>query len=437
MAKQANKPPTGARRGQSIVYLDNNATTPMCKPAIAAINHWLPIPANPSSSSCYGVAAKKMMDDARAFILAHCGVRTGYVTIFTSGASESNAFIIRSTVEAYRKQRKTKPHVLTSLTEHKSIIKCCEELDAAGAADITYVAPSISGCIPPGLIERGIQPHTCIVSIMSANNELGCINNLREIGAIAHAHKVPFHSDCVQTFGKFKYDLAANNIDAISVSFHKFGGPKGCGLLVINSDLISGYGLESQIAGTQEYGLRGGTENVASIAAGVESLKHAFTNRAQKNTKLYHQRQYIIDKLATYFDIGDYKQYIATPATSRRGVELVFLGTPNTKINQAKERRVLPNTLMIAVAKNVGEPFCNGKLKTELGNRGVIVSIGSACNTSSPDASHVLGAIRAPDVIRRGVIRVSLCDDTTKKDLDAFIAAFVKATKLQLSDVPA
>ncbi len=450
-----------ARRAPDIIYLDNNATTAMCKAAITAMHRWLDIPANPSSSSRYGVAAKKMMDDGRAYILAHCSA-PNYLVVYTSGASESNSFIIRSTVAAYFKQRKAKPHVLTSLTEHKSIIKCCEELEAAGAADITYIAPAMSGCIPPQLIERGIRPNTCLVSIMSANNELGCINNLREIGTIAHAHKVPMHADCVQTFGKFKYSLPANNIDAISVSFHKLHGPKGCGLLVVNRDLVDGYGLEGMIAGTQEYGLRGGTENVACIAGGLAAMKHTFVDRAAKNARLYGLRAHIISKLGAHFGIGDYKTYVAEPQlrasglrsgsappeavvtmhapasatiSARKPVELIILGTPSPKINQSKERRVLPGTILLAIAKNTGTPFCNTKLKAALERLNIIVSIGSACNTASPDASHVLAAIRAPDVILRGVIRVSMCDDTTKKDADAFISAFIQAVDAQLKEL--
>jgi cysteine desulfurase len=433
------------------VYLDNNATTAMCKPAIAAMTKWLELPANPSSSGSFGTAAREMIETSRKFIASHCHAQN-YVVVFTSGASESNCFIIRATVEAYKRQRGVTPHVLTSLTEHKSVIKCCEALKAAGLAEITYLAPGASGCIPVKLIEHGIRDNTCIVSIMAANNELGCINNLKEIGAIAHSRSVPFHSDFVQVFGKFRINLPEHNIDAISASFHKLYGPKGSGILVINKDLVTGYGLEGQISGTQEFGLRGGTENVAAIAGSIAALKHAFTNRAAKNAKLFAQREYILSKLRSKFLVRTYKSFLgdnqdvqsqeakssaaAKKASVEKPISLVFLG-PECKTTKSDAAvtslpRVLPNTILIAAVKADGSvPFCNVKLKAALNKNNIIVSIGSACNTASPDASHVLDAIHAPDAIKRGVIRISFGDTTTKKELDTFIVAFVSAVNAQ------
>lgn len=447
-----------------LVYLDNNATTAMCKPAIAAMTTWLDSPANPSSTGEYGTAAREMIETSRKFIASHCHA-PNYTVIFTSGASESNCFIIRATAEAYKKQRGTMPHILTSLTEHKSIIKCCEALKSSSQAEVTYLAPGASGCIPVSLIEHGIRENTCIISIMAANNELGCINNLKEIGTIAHAHQIPFHSDFVQVFGKFRINLPANNIDAISASFHKLYGPKGSGILVINNDLIAGYKLEGQISGTQEFGLRGGTENVAAIAGSIAALKYVFTNRAVKNAKLFSQRDYIIGKLRSKFPVRSYRSFItpkdaaqseiktniassagpkkkladdtSTPDETRHPVSLVFLG-PECKITKADSSvtslpRVLPNTILLAIVKaDKSTPFCNVKLKSTLNKNHVIISIGSACNTAAEEASHVLDAIHAPDVIKRGVIRISFGDTTTKKDLDTFISAFTSAVTAQI-----
>jgi cysteine desulfurase len=434
---------------KSIVYLDNNATTAMCKPSIAAMNEWLDVAANPSSTSKAGIEAHKMIELGRKFILAHCHA-PNYTVVFTSGASESNCFIIRATVEAYKKLRGVTPHVLTSNVEHKSIIKCCEALKAGGLAEVTYLAPGASGCIPISLVTHGIRDNTCIISIMAANNELGCINNLKEIGAIAHSKSVPFHSDFVQVFGKFRINLPANNIDAISASFHKLYGPKGSGILVINNDLVSGYDLQGQISGTQEFGLRGGTENVAAIAGSIAAMKYAFTNRAVKNAKLCTQREYILGKLRARFPTKTYRAYLAptvatnaptvadAPPTKTKEdkVSLIFLG-PDCKTTKADSNatslpRVLPNTILLSVVKADGStPFCNVRLKGALEKNHVVISIGSACNTASPDASHVLDAIHAPDAIKRGVIRISFCDTTTKKELDAFIAAFITAVNAQ------
>lgn len=416
---------TKSKTKQNRVYLDNNATTETCKSSIDATIKWLRDPTNPSSDSKLGLESRKMIDSASKYILAHCSAKN-YSVIFTSGASESNSMIIRSTVEAYLKHKRIKPHIVTSLTEHTSILKCCDTLRQLGMLDVTYVSPGISGCIPPSLIKRAIQPNTCLISIMAANNELGCINNLKEIGDYAHESKIPFHSDFVQIFGKFKYNLPNNNIDAISVSFHKLHGPMGCGLLIINNDLVEGYGLDSQIAGTQQGGLRGGTQNVAAIAGAIAAMKHTFLQRNEKNKRLYDLRKYTMDSLSKKFHIGEYKEYAGTESPKDvKPLEIVFLG-------QMNKTYALPNTLLIAVAKNEGPPFCNVKLKKALDKSGVIVSIGSACNTSSSKASHVLNAIKAPDVIKKGVIRVSFCDTTTKKDIQCFIDTFVKAVCAQV-----
>jgi cysteine desulfurase len=444
-----------------IVYLDNNATTAMCKTAIDEMESWLAQPANPSSTSSFGTHARKMIENSRKFIVNHCHAQN-YTVVFTSGASESNCFIIRATVEAYKRQKNVKPHVLTGLNEHKSIIKCCEALKAAGLAEITYLTPGASGCIPVGLVTAGIRDNTCIISIMAANNELGCINNIKAIGEIAHSHSIPFHSDFVQVFGKYRINLPEYNIDAISASFHKLYGPKGSGILVINNDLITGYDLTGQISGTQEFGLRGGTENVAAIAGSIAALKHTFTNRAAKNTKLFAQRDYLLTKLRSKFPIKTYREYfmahastsihsqkgdpaaVANTATKKRlspgpgaGVYLVILGPDcdsksQTSTTASQLPQILPNTLMIAIIRSGNVPFCNVKLKAALEKENVIVSIGSACNTASKDASHVLDSIKASDEIKSGTIRISMCDTTSKKELDRFISEFTSAIKAQV-----
>jgi cysteine desulfurase len=408
------------------VYLDNNATTETCKPSINATIKWLKEPTNPSSNSKQGVDARKMLEDGQRYIQGHCSAKN-YSVIYTSGASESNALIIRSTVESYIKYKKTKPHLITSLTEHTSILNTCDTLRQLGMLDVSYVSPGASGCIQPSLIEGAIRDNTCMITIMAANNELGCINNLKAIGIIAHARKIPFHSDFVQIFGKFKYNLPANHIDAISVSFHKLYGPTGCGLLIVNNDYIAGYGLDSQIGGTQQNGLRGGTQNVPAIAGSLAAMVYTFKDREKKNNKMYQYRQFIIDELAKKFVIGDYLKY-ADPEKNNtlEPLEIIILGQTNVKMT-------LPNTILLSVAKNTGKAFCNVLLKNALDKSGIIVSIGSACNTKSPNASHVLNAIKAPPVIKKGVLRISLCDTTTKKDLVLFLDIFTNNVLSQVT----
>jgi len=408
------------------VYLDNNATTPVCRQSVEASMKWMRDPFNASSDSKRGIAARDMIEEGKLYIQQHCSAKN-YSVIYTSGASESNSLIIRSTVEAYIKNKKVKPHIITSSTEHNSILDTCNSLREIGMLDVTYISPGASGCIPPSLIKKEITPQTCLISIMGANNELGCINSLKEIGIIAHESKIPFHSDFVQLFGKFKYNLPSHHIDAISVSFHKLHGPIGCGLLIINNDFIEGYGITGQIAGTQQNGLRGGTQNIAAIAGSIAAMKNTFINRKEKNNKLYNLRAYTIQEISKKYPIIYYSEYINRELSKSKDtipIEIVILGQKDTK-------RALPNTILISIVKSTESPFCNVKLKKELDKHNIIVSIGSACNTSSPKASHVLTAIKAPDIIKKGVIRISLCDSTTKNEINLFIEALIKGIDSQ------
>ena len=406
------------------IYLDNNGTTARCRFALEELIKWSSEPFNASTTSKYGLSATKLMEDSIKAIKKHCG-SPNYSVIFTSGASESNSLILRSVAEAYKFNTKMTPHIIISATEHKSIIDCCSVMEKYGLATYTAIEPNIRGCIAPEEVQNALKTNTALISIIGANNELGCINNVKEIGAIAHKNKVPFHSDFVQLFGKFKINLQKYNIDSISVSFHKLGGPIGCGLLVINNNLIRGYGLMAQIHGTQQMGLRGGTQNIPAIASSIVALKHTFEGRDAKNRKLLALKQYTLSKLGNAIPFADFATYL-DPTSKHKPAEFVLLG----QVDNAKS---LPNTILLSIAKNKGKSFCNVALKNELEKRNIIVSIGSACNTKSKNASHVLNAIKAPPVIKRGVIRISLCDTNTKKELDTFISVYLTAIKKQLS----
>lgn len=405
-----------------VIYLDNNATTKLCKKAKEAMLLWLESKSNPSADSIIAKQSKLLLKKSRDFVKTHCGAKD-YTVIFTSGASESNCFILRASVEAYRRHRNKKPHIITSATEHNSITKCCMSLRDNNKADITFIQPNAYGCIIPELIAKAIRPNTALISIMYANNELGCINDVKRIGEIAHNKNIPFHTDATQSFGKFKMDMNRNNIDALSMSFHKLYGPMGLGMLIIRDDFIRGYGLCGQISGTQQGELRGGTENVPSIAAGIAAIRHTFANRNNKNKKMSKLRTRIIDKISKQIPRGDYKTYFEKNMPTRN--EFLVLGP---------EKNVLPNTLLLSFVKNIGTPFCNVNLKKDLNKKNIIVSVGSACSTSSKKASHVLRAIKAPPVVFRGVIRISLCDENTQKEIDIFVRELVKIIKKQFSD---
>jgi cysteine desulfurase len=427
------------------IYFDNNATTLICPTARTVHTQWLSC-YNASSDSKIAKPAKQMLEKAVDSLLSHCGVSTAtHTAVFTSGATESNCMIIRMCVKAYKKKLVEKnsellPHVILSSVEHSSSLECVKDLVESGDVDVTYVMPTIYGNILPSDVEKEIKPNTCLISIMYANNEIPVINAVREIGEIAHKNRIPFHSDCVQIFGKYKIDVKKNNIDVLSASAHKFYGPKGVGILIINNDLIEGYGLTAEINGTQQRGLRGGTENVAGIASTMTALKAAFTNRKAKNAKLFKLRKHLLQKLEKHFKMNDYINYVYdTPIDSEnneskntelKDLELVSLGPP-----ESKAAFILPNTVLLAICKNIGKPFCNVELKKFLDSKGIVISIGSACNTNSDKASHVLSGISAPAVIKRGVIRISFGDMNTVQEIDKFIPVLVQGIKKQCADI--
>lgn len=416
--------PTTCNNFNKIIYLDNNATTLICKPAAVEFNRWLSC-FNPSSDSKIAQPAKLELEHAKKYILHHCNA-TNHTVIFTSGATESNCFILKSTSESYANIKGIIPHVIISSMEHSSIIDVCKLMEEEGKIELTMVSPNIYGCILPENVEREIKKNTAIISIMYANNETGSINNVKEIANISHKHKIPFHSDCVQIFGKTKINIPELGLDAISVSFHKLYGPKGIGLLIINNDLISGYKLHGQILGHQQNGLRGGTENIPAIASSIEAMKWNFTNRKEKNINLLNMRNYIIDELGKSFTWGNYVDYV-NPSTSnqtskKNDIELILLGPP-----VEHKQFYLPNTLSIAIAKNKEPPFCNINFKKALDRKGIVISIGAACLTSQSTSSHVLDAIMAPPVIKRGVIRISLGDYNTMDDVKKFCKVFCKS----------
>ena len=241
----------------NIIYFDNNATTMINSQAKKVHSDWLGC-YNASSDSKIAKPAKQQLESAKDAILAHCSVSSAsHTAIFTSGATESNCLIIKSCVKSYKRKliergSELKPHLITSALEHHSILECLHDLETCGDVDVTYVEPTIYGNILPSDVRDAITPTTCLITIMFANNEIPVINNLSEIGSIAHEKHIPVHSDCVQIFGKYKINMDTHNLDALSASAHKFYGPKGVGLLIISNKLIEGYGLTAEIHGSQQ-----------------------------------------------------------------------------------------------------------------------------------------------------------------------------------------
>lgn len=416
-----------------MLYLDHNATSIVPKEVIAETVKWIN-KGNPSASYKSAKECQDMMLKFKKYIADKCGfisyepnetcddLAKCYHIIFTSGASESNNSIIRMVCSAYRFQTKRIPHIVTSSIEHKSLLECVKQLESIGECEATYVKPDKLGFISPDAVRVSIRPNTALVSIMSANNETGAVNNIRLIGTVAHESKVPFHTDVAQSFGKFMLDPVPV-IDAFSVSFHKLHGMKGVGLLVVKKQFIDGFKLMPEICGTQNCGLRGGTENIAGIAGSALGTLMTWDNRTAKNKLLLNIKKRIMMLLKTKFACQDYSSYINGPLPN--AVSIVFMSTDS--------KLYLPNTLLLAVVKRTLPEMCNVELKKRLEDAGVIVSIGSACNTNSSKASHVLTEMGADRAIKRGTLRVSLGDENVMEDADKFVEIFTACLMSQLS----
>lgn len=431
---------------KDIVYLDNAAETFVHKDVITSWNQWAKKNFNKSSSTKFAQPTKEIFDVAYNYILKLLNVPE-YKCIFTSGATESNSTAIRMVVSAYANIKKIKPHIICSATEHKSVIECIEDLLEKGEITVTWIKPTYTGIVLKDDIKRAITPDTCLAICMYANNETGVINSVQEIGAILHQHKIPLMSDCVQIFSKFRINMMSSYIDILTASFHKFHGPPGCGLLVINNELIEGYKIKRGIInGSQQFGLRGGTENIPAIAASLTAMKLTYDNRDIKNAHLLKLKEYLLDNLVKVYnyipiiDILNKKFNIKNKNTAC----FTILGEDPTNMELT-----LPNILMISIINpielhyiindkfsptNVNQTFCNVRLKKDLDDMKIVISISSACLTSSKKASHVLYSMNMPAVVRKGVIRISFSDYTKKDDIDKFISGLKICVSKQFTD---
>jgi cysteine desulfurase len=414
------------------IYLDNNGTTQACKECIGVMAEWMKYPANPSSDSDFANAAKKLITNSKLQIQKICNAQD-YEVIFTSGGSESNCLIIKSIVSGWKRMISEIPHIISTEMEHKSVLKCLRNLEQSKEIELTLIEPESYGIIHPKHVTDAIKPNTALISIMYSNNEIGSINPMIKIGSIAKERNIPVHSDCVQIFGKRPPDLKLSNISAVSVSFHKLFGPQGVGLAIISKELISGYNIIGEIAGSQQGGLRGGTENVAGIAGSMAALRNTLTNRSSKNTKLLEMRNRMLDCFENNFEIYNYNDYFALEDDNENSIlntqeyknrqGIVVLGPSRERIS-----KYMPNTILFSVIDHKSD-FCNVKFKKMLHNMGIIVSIGSACNTGEVTGSHVLESIYAPKILVRGTIRISLGDMNTMTEINTVCKKLVMLIK--------
>ena len=405
------------------VYFDNNATTFMSPAVCAQLSCWCNR-GNASASYESARQSREMMTEFRDYMLKLCrSADAQYQIIFVSGASEANSTILRTASDAWRFAMGAVPHIVVSSIEHKSVLMAVESMRDLGLISYTLVDPTPTGHILPEAIEVAIQRDTCLIVCMSANNETGAINAIKDIGQVAHSHNIPLYVDATQSFGKFGMNPLANNVDAFCMSFHKMGGPVGVGALIIKRQFVAGWKLKPLIYGTQENNMRGGTENIAGIAASMLALKETMQDRRVKNAAMAATRDYIVSEISKHAPSITYPAYMhrVRQGVQLPAVEIVFL----SGISPA----YLPNTILLSVVKRTKPPMCNAELKRELENANIIVSIGSACNTSDAKASHVLYAMKADTLILKGAIRISLGDLNTVNEAKLFVRAFLSIVK--------
>lgn len=406
----------------NLVYLDNNGTTQTHPLVIEEITKWMKQINNPSTNNFLSEPSKQLISFAQEYILKHCKVSAkDYTVIFTSSGCESNSFILRSTSSAYKNKYNKLPHVIISAIEHSSIIDCVECLYKDGCLTYSLVEPNVNGIIEAETVNKYINSNTCLISIMYANNEIGSVNDVYAIAKIAERNNIPFHTDATQIFGKLSVNM--NGLSALSASFHKFYSGNGIGLLIIKNEFIESYKLKGIINGSQQKHLRGGTESTAIIAGALKGLIINFNKRSDKNKKLLELRTYTLDKLSSYIPIVYYNNW--DKYINDHDILFILFGPEINKKNQ-----YMPNTILISTyIKNF--KLCNVELKKELEKHGIIVSIGSACNTSSKNASHVIRAIKVPDNLKGGVLRISFGDYNVKTDVDKFIKIYLMSINKQ------
>ena len=365
-----------------LVYADNAATT---KISDTALNAMMPMFAdvygNPSSLHSIGQKAKEYLEDARAKV-AKCINAEPSTIYFTSGGSEADNQALRSA--AYMGKRKGKNHIISSKFEHHAILHTLKALEKEGF-EVTLLDVGADGIVDPADVEKAIREDTALVTIMYANNEIGTLQPIDEIAKICKEKKVTFHTDAVQAVGHVPVNVHAQNIDMLSLSGHKFHGPKGIGVLYVRKgvplfNLIEG--------GAQERGRRAGTENIPAIVGMAAALKEAVANMDENMVKIAAMRDRLIEGLSTI---------------------------EHSRLNGDAKKR-LPGNVNFCFEGIEGE-----SLLLLLDEKGIEASSGSACTSGSLDPSHVLLAIGLPHEVAHGSLRLTLCEENTPEQIEYII----------------
>lgn len=375
---------------KKIIYMDNAATTAVSQEALETMMPFFRENfGNPSTIYSVGRNAKKELEIARERVAKALGASPKEI-FFTSCGTESDNWAIKGA--AFEGLKKGKNHIITSKIEHHAVLHTVQYLAKKGF-DVTYLDVDSQGLVSPKDVENAITEKTALVTIMYANNEIGTIEPIEEIGKICRDKGVLFHTDAVQAVGHVPIDVKKQNIDMLSLSAHKFHGPKGIGALYIRKGVRIETFMEG---GAQESGKRAGTENTAEIAAMGKAIETACTEIEEKNSKLIEKRDKLINEL---------------------------LKIERSRLNGHREKR-LPGNVNISFEGIEGE-----SLLLLLDMAGICASSGSACTSGSLDPSHVLLAIGLPHEIAHGSLRLSLDESNTYQEIDFVIAEVSKAVK--------
>lgn len=361
------------------IYLDNAATTQVSEAVLAEmLPYFREIYSNPSAIYTFAGEAKKAVDNARRQAAELIGAKPEEI-YFTGGGSESDNWALKAAAEAYASKGK---HIITSKIEHHAVLYTCEYLEKQGY-EVTYLDVDEDGKISLRELEAAIRPDTILISIMAANNEIGTIEPIAEIGRIAHERGVLFHTDAVQAYGHIPLNVDEMNIDMLSASGHKFNGPKGVGMLYIRK----GVKIRSFVhGGAQERGRRAGTLNVPGIVGFGKAAEIAGSTMEERTSKQIQLREHLIER--------------------------ILAEIPYARLNGHRTDR-LPNNANICFRFIEGE-----SMLILLDQLGVYASSGSACTSGSLDPSHVLLAIGLPHEIAHGSLRLTLSEETTMEDID-------------------
>lgn len=372
------------------VYADNAATTKMSKTAVNAMLPYMEsVFGNPSSLYRIGQEAAEAVYKARESIAKNLGCTVNEI-YFTSGGSEADNQAIRSAAEIGAKRNKK--HIISTAFEHHAVLHTLKKLEKEGF-EVTLLDVHENGLITPEQVAQTIRPDTCLVTIMYANNEIGTIQPIKEIGAVCREKNVTFHTDAVQAAGHLPINVQEENIDMLSISAHKFHGPKGVGALYVRKGVYITNLIEG---GAQERGKRGGTENVPGIVGAAAALDEAVGKLEETNARLTQLRDRLIEGLLTI---------------------------PHSILNGDKSSR-LPGNVNICFEGIEGE-----SLLLLLDAKGISASSGSACTSGSLDPSHVLLAIGRVHDIAHGSLRLSLSDENNEEEIEYIISEVPKVVE--------